>query len=170
MGAPNLHLVLGAVHRRSQWGTKGPCQSPKCLENIVIVCFERRFSKQNSVIWLKSNILALPKFLGWLRHWRRLTSLRPCPPYICTSLSSYRNITTTRSTSLLLSWSGWSLGYWPTEQALQLNHDKLGNQPVSSAYYLPIDQVYGAHAQSVDPVAQFASSLFGEWRSTGKYF
>jgi len=41
---------------------------PKCLENIAFLCFERRFSKQNSVIRLKSNILALPKFLGWLRH------------------------------------------------------------------------------------------------------
>jgi len=30
------------------------------LENIVILCFERHFSKQNSVIRLKSNILALP--------------------------------------------------------------------------------------------------------------
>ena len=29
----------------------------KCLENIVILCFERRFSKQNSIIRLKSNIL-----------------------------------------------------------------------------------------------------------------
>ena len=35
---------------------------PKFLENIVILCFERRFSKQNSVIRLKSNILAPPKF------------------------------------------------------------------------------------------------------------
>jgi len=48
---------------------------PKFLENIVILCFERRFSKQNSVIRLKSNFLSpknfLPtsKFLGWLRHW-----------------------------------------------------------------------------------------------------
>ena len=47
---------------------------PKCLENIVILCFERRFSKQNGVIRLNSNILSplifLPpsKFLGWLRH------------------------------------------------------------------------------------------------------
>jgi len=31
--------------------------------------FERRFFKQNSVIRLKSNIVAPPKFLGWLRHW-----------------------------------------------------------------------------------------------------
>jgi len=30
---------------------------PKFLEHIVILCFERRFSKQNSVIRLKSNIL-----------------------------------------------------------------------------------------------------------------
>jgi len=30
---------------------------PKFVENIVILCFERRFSKQNSVIRLKLNIL-----------------------------------------------------------------------------------------------------------------
>jgi len=35
---------------------------PKFLENIVILCFERRFSKQNSAIRLKSSILASPKF------------------------------------------------------------------------------------------------------------
>ena len=46
--------------RRSQGGPKGPC-TPKFLENIVILCFERRFSKQNSVIRLKSNILP-PQF------------------------------------------------------------------------------------------------------------
>jgi len=40
----------------------------KVLENIVNLCFERRFSEQNSVIRLKSNILAPPKFLGWLHH------------------------------------------------------------------------------------------------------
>jgi len=48
---------------------------PKFLENIVILWFERRFSKQNSVIRLKSYILVTqnfldpPKFLSWLRHW-----------------------------------------------------------------------------------------------------
>jgi len=31
--------------------------SPKFLENTVILCFERSFSKQNSVIRLKLNIL-----------------------------------------------------------------------------------------------------------------
>ena len=46
----------GAKHRRNQGGPKGPCP-PKFLENIVILCFERRFSKQNSVIRLKLNIL-----------------------------------------------------------------------------------------------------------------
>jgi len=35
---------------------------PKFLENLIILCFERRFSKQNSVICLKSNILASPNF------------------------------------------------------------------------------------------------------------
>jgi len=39
----------------SEGGSKGPCL-PKFLENIVILCFERRFSKQNSVIRLKLNI------------------------------------------------------------------------------------------------------------------
>jgi len=48
---------------------------PKFLVNIVILCFERRFSKQNSVIRPTSNILALTNFLallkclGYLRHW-----------------------------------------------------------------------------------------------------
>jgi len=37
-------------------GAKGAVPPKKCLENIVILCFERRFSKQNSVIRLKSNI------------------------------------------------------------------------------------------------------------------
>jgi len=54
-------------HRRSQGVPKGPFP-PKFLENIVILCFERRFSKQNSVIRQKSNFLP-PKFLGWLHHW-----------------------------------------------------------------------------------------------------
>jgi len=48
--------------------------APKFLKHIVILYFESSFSKQNSVIRLKSDILApqifLPlKFLGWLRHW-----------------------------------------------------------------------------------------------------
>jgi len=36
---------------------------PKFLENTVILCFERRFSKRNSVIRLKLNILP-PKISG----------------------------------------------------------------------------------------------------------
>ena len=35
---------------------------PKFFEHIVILCFERRFSKQNSVFRLKSNILPPPIF------------------------------------------------------------------------------------------------------------
>ena len=35
---------------------------PKFLENIVILYVERRFSKQNGVIRLKSNILPPPNF------------------------------------------------------------------------------------------------------------
>jgi len=37
---------------------------PKFLENTAIVFFERRFSKQNSVIRLKSSILHPPNFFG----------------------------------------------------------------------------------------------------------
>ena len=46
-------------HRRSQGDQRGH-GPPKIFENIVILCFERRFSKQNSVIRLKSNILVPP--------------------------------------------------------------------------------------------------------------
>jgi len=60
------YLVYEEVYhdyRRSQGGAKEPCP-PKFLENIVILCFERRFSKQNSVIRIKSNILAPKKCFG----------------------------------------------------------------------------------------------------------
>jgi len=50
-------------HRRSQGGQR-VYGLPKFLENIEIVCFERRFSKQNSVIRLKLNILAPSKFFA----------------------------------------------------------------------------------------------------------
>ena len=62
------------VHSCSNGGPKGPCPPPEFSENIVILCFERHLSKQNSVIRLISNILApqnflsSPKFLSWLRH------------------------------------------------------------------------------------------------------
>jgi len=52
-------------------GGKGVMTPPKFLENTVILFFERRFSKQNSVILLKSNILLPQKFLGWLHHCKR---------------------------------------------------------------------------------------------------
>ena len=35
---------------------------PKALAYIVILCFERRYPTQNSVIRLKSNLLTPPKF------------------------------------------------------------------------------------------------------------
>jgi len=37
----------------------------KFLENMVILCFERRFSEQNSVIRQKSNIFPPKKILVW---------------------------------------------------------------------------------------------------------
>jgi len=48
---------------------------PKFLEDIVILFTERWYSKQNNVIRLKSNILAIPKFLGWLLHWSNTLKL-----------------------------------------------------------------------------------------------
>jgi len=50
---------------------------PKFLKHIVILCFKRRFPKQNSVIHLKANILAPrifypPKYLGWLHHYNQV--------------------------------------------------------------------------------------------------
>jgi len=48
-------------HRRSKGGAKR-AMPPKFLETIAILCFERRCSKQNSVIRLKSSILAPPNF------------------------------------------------------------------------------------------------------------
>jgi len=39
-------------------GELGAMVPPKFLEHIVILCFEKRYPKQNSVIRLKWNILA----------------------------------------------------------------------------------------------------------------
>ena len=52
---PNLPSMAW-IHRRSQGGPRGPCP-PKFLKHRVILCFERRYSKQNSVICLKSSLL-----------------------------------------------------------------------------------------------------------------
>ena len=70
-------------HSSHPWRPKRPCPL-KGLENIVILCFERRFSKQNCLIRLKSNILP-PKFLGCLRHWSHLK----LGPYIAEDLPSF---------------------------------------------------------------------------------
>ena len=53
---------LRTQHRRSQRGAKGAMPPKKFLENIVILCFEKRFSKQNSAIRLKSNIVTPQNF------------------------------------------------------------------------------------------------------------
>ena len=57
-----VQLGIGVARR-----LKGPCP-PNIFRKYSHLCFERPFSKQNSVIRLKSNILAPPKFLGWLCH------------------------------------------------------------------------------------------------------
>jgi len=45
------------VRRKFPLGGQGVMSVARFLENIVILCFERHFSKQNSVIRLKFNIL-----------------------------------------------------------------------------------------------------------------
>ena len=50
--------IIGAAR-----GTKG-AMTPQIFRNIVMLCFERRFSKQNSITRLKSNILAPHKLFG----------------------------------------------------------------------------------------------------------
>ena len=54
---PTSETVIGVARGE----TKEPWP-PIFLENIVILCFERRFSIQNSVIRLKSNIFPPPNF------------------------------------------------------------------------------------------------------------
>ena len=53
---------------------RGAC-SPHFSGHIVILCFERRYPKQNSVIRLKSNIPPT-QFLSWLRYWPECIRLR----------------------------------------------------------------------------------------------
>ena len=52
------HWIIGVARRGRERGHG----TPTFLENTVILRFERLFSKQNSVIRLKSNILAPPNF------------------------------------------------------------------------------------------------------------
>ena len=57
---------IGVARGRGQKGH----DPPKFLKNIIILCFERRFSKQNSVVRLKSYILALLNFwAGYATGW-----------------------------------------------------------------------------------------------------
>ena len=71
-------LFLSSDHRNSQ-GAKGALAPLKFLENIVILCFERRFSKQNSVIRLKSNISPPPISGLAMPLWKSAQYLPPNP-------------------------------------------------------------------------------------------
>jgi len=51
-----------SIHRRSH-GTQGAMVCPKFLAYSVILCFEKRCSKHNTVAHLKSNILLTHKIL-----------------------------------------------------------------------------------------------------------
>jgi len=56
-----IYIISCGGHRRSQGGQRGH-DPPKCLKHIVILCFEMRYPKQNSIIRLKY-ILA-PQIFG----------------------------------------------------------------------------------------------------------
>ena len=63
-----------AVARGGQWGHA----PPKFLEHTVILCFERRFPKQNSFIRLKSNSVAPLKFFAPPQIFELATTLSLC--------------------------------------------------------------------------------------------
>jgi len=44
---------MSGVHRRSQGGAYGAMAPHKFFKYLVILCFERRYSKQNAVASLK---------------------------------------------------------------------------------------------------------------------
>jgi len=52
-----LSYMQWRTQKFSEGRAKAAMSPPKFVENIVILCFDRRFSKQNSVIRLKLNIL-----------------------------------------------------------------------------------------------------------------
>ena len=76
------------------------------LENIVILCFERRFSKENSVVRLELNILAhqifgleTPLQTVWMqrrqKNWLKytdLTELTKITSRICQNFSNYSSL------------------------------------------------------------------------------
>jgi len=76
-----LHLLASDIHHIGvARGAKGSMAPLKILEHIVILCFERRFSKQNSFIRLKSNILS-PQIFGL--HWYTNTRSIEAQQLVC---------------------------------------------------------------------------------------
>jgi len=65
---PTVAHAASYTHRRSQGGL-GAMHPPKFLEDILILCFERQYPKQNSVIPLNSNICPPPTFLAPKNFW-----------------------------------------------------------------------------------------------------
>jgi len=66
-GQLNLSQWPGLYRNKAIGGARGPmepCPLPKFLAYVVILCFERRCPKQNTVARLKSNILTAPQMIG----------------------------------------------------------------------------------------------------------
>ena len=70
--------TVSSAHRRSRGWAKGAMPPPNFLENMVILCFERRFSKQNSVIRLKSNTFAPKIFFPPPNFWAGYATASAC--------------------------------------------------------------------------------------------
>jgi len=92
--ARNYHAIqdrCSTKHRRSQGGLRGQCFPPKFLEHIIILCLERRFPEQNSVIRLKNQNFAAPQFLIWRRSCHKTWGLSS--QYTCSTMYFISNQT-----------------------------------------------------------------------------
>jgi len=56
--------LLATQSRRGSQGAREVIHTPQFLAYLVILCFERRYSKHNTVVRLKSNILFPSKFFS----------------------------------------------------------------------------------------------------------
>jgi len=76
---------LTPIHRHSQERGQRGYGPPKFLKIIVILFFQSRFSRQNNVICLKSNILPPSNF--WAGYATATISNYLYPQYFCTFIS-----------------------------------------------------------------------------------
>jgi len=159
MGVPNLpwapssrvtHLLPQPpmAHTKVSWVKKWEISTQRWKCSIKPL-----FDAAQDSVHYRIEVYAVVHFYAilfyWVKSWWNLPYgqfIRHTFAVLCRLIG--RGSSTTRSTSVLLSWSGWSLAHWTKSAAESWQTWK---SPVSFAYYLPIDQPYGA--QSADPVA-----------------